>query len=94
MGPEPPEKDESESSGGSDNENILFAPDDLPSFPVAPKTNTFGMGYVGLDKNSQLLSTGRFTLFEPPEAVMNAKKSGIGMRGQVCLFLLCYIQIL
>ncbi|XP_059486482.1 G patch domain-containing protein 1 [Neocloeon triangulifer] len=82
MGPQREESEE-ESEEGSDLEEVTFAPDDLPSFPVAPKTNTFGMGYVGLDKNSQLFSSsGHFSLFEPPEAVMNAKKTGIGIKGQ------------
>jgi G patch domain-containing protein 1 len=84
MGPTQQEDEDSEEDDESENRNVLFAPDDLPTFPVAPKTNSFGMGYTGLNKNSQLLSsTGHFSLFEPPESLMNSKKTGIGIKGQV-----------
>lgn len=85
MGPAQQEDEDSEGDDESENRNLLFAPDDLPTFPVAPKTNSFGMGYTGLDKNSQLLSsTSHFSLFdEPPDLLMNSKKTGIGIKGQV-----------
>jgi G patch domain-containing protein 1 len=94
MGPTRQEDEDSEDDEESENRNVLFAPDDLPTFPVAPKTNSFGMGYTGLDKNSQLLSsTGHFSLFEAPDSLMNSKNTGIGIKGQVLTNAFIYCKI-
>ncbi|XP_065353099.1 G patch domain-containing protein 1 [Cloeon dipterum] len=63
---------EEEEEPEDDLEGVTFAPDDLTSLTVAPKTNTYGMGYVGLATP--------FSLFEPPKPVMNAAVGGV--RGQ------------
>ena len=66
-------------SDGEDTEDEdsaqLFAPDDVPTFIVKPKTNTFGLGYSGLlgHQDSSTVQRG-FVLFEPTLSLTDKKK--------------------
>jgi len=73
----------SEESGEDDSDDDstqLFAPDDLPTYVVQPKTNTFGLGYSGLSSYSSQPSkstntkSGGFVLFEPTLSLTDRKK--------------------
>lgn len=67
------------SSDGEDSEEEdstqLFAPDDVPTFIVKPKTNTFGLGYSGLlDREDSSTVQRGFVLFEPTLSLTDKKK--------------------
>ena len=68
----------SQTSDGEDSDedsSQLFAPDDVPTFIVRPKTNTFGLGYSGLLPREESSSTQRgFVLFEPTLSLTDKKK--------------------
>lgn len=65
-----------------EDSEILFAPDDIPSFVAKPKTNTFGLGYVGLNPLGALETKKRdFLLFEPTLAITDKKKK-LAISGQ------------
>lgn len=67
------------SSDGEETEDEdstqLFAPDDIPTFIVKPKTNTFGIGYSGLlDREDSSKTQRGFVLFEPTLSLTDKKK--------------------
>ena len=63
------------SDEGSDDDEHLFAPDDLPTFTVQPKDNCFGLGYSGLmPRGKSLASKSQFVLFEPTLSVTDKRK--------------------
>lgn len=70
--------EESEEEESDDDQ--LFAPDDLPTYIVHPKTNTFGLGYSGLSSYSSQAAkststkSGGFVLFEPTLSLTDRKK--------------------
>ncbi|CAB0000370.1 unnamed protein product, partial [Nesidiocoris tenuis] len=74
----------SEESGESDEDldvNLLFAPDDNEVMFSKPKSNTFGMGYSGLDRNPVL------SALDPSRAIQDTfrmvdKSKKLAIRGQ------------
>ena len=72
------EESESEEDSGQ-----LFAPDDIPTFTVQPKENTFGLGYSGLLPRASSASTSKshFVLFEPTLSLKDKNKK-LQIKGQ------------
>ena len=75
------EIDEGEEDESDEDSPQLFAPDDVPTFIVKPKTNTFGLGYSGLTpysshqtQASSSTKSGGFVLFEPTLSLTDRKK--------------------
>ena len=65
----------SDSDESDDDATQLFAPDDIPSFIVQPKENTFGLGYSGLvPRGKTALSQSPFVLFEPTLSLTDKRK--------------------
>ncbi|CAG0902601.1 unnamed protein product [Cyprideis torosa] len=86
------EEDADEDDGLSD---VTFAPEDTPTFLVNQKTNTFGLGYVGLGASQHSSGKVNPLLFDPNqgkqfiggklEAARSAAKGAVhrrGIRGQ------------
>ncbi|KAL1129275.1 hypothetical protein AAG570_013804 [Ranatra chinensis] len=73
---------DSESEGCLDL-SAMFAPDDCPLPPIAPKVDTFGMGYSGLDRRSVLGGddSQHVNLFAPPPPIRD-KKNKLSISGQ------------
>lgn len=70
-------KPSSDGESSSEDDEQLYAPDDVPAFVVKPKTNKFGMGYSGLIPQSSVVTTGPksgFVLFEPTLKLTDRKK--------------------
>nr|CAG4643013.1 EOG090X013U [Ilyocryptus agilis] len=67
-----------ETSDEDDEESEqLFAPDDVPTYVVQPKTNTFGLGYSGLmpmGTNTSSRGSAGFVLFEPTLSLTDRNK--------------------
>lgn len=72
------EEDDEDDEGSTDSESeITFAPDDYEPLVHAFKTNRFGLGYTGLNKNPILQQ--HVNLFAPFELLDKKNK-------KVCLF--------
>nr|CAG4641457.1 EOG090X013U [Eurycercus lamellatus] len=75
VGLPPGYKQQDTSDGESDDESDqLFAPDDVPTYVVQPKTNTFGLGYSGLMPRDKAPAKSGFVLFEPTLSLTDRKK--------------------
>ncbi|XP_063236605.1 G patch domain-containing protein 1 homolog [Bacillus rossius redtenbacheri] len=71
----------SDSSGDDDTcEKLTFAPGDYDPFLAHPKTDSFGIGYSGLDRRPVL--SGHVNLFDGPSLVMSEKSRKVSIRGQ------------
>lgn len=72
-------------SESSEEDEVLVAPDDIPTFTVRPKVDTFGLGYSGLAPrgNQTDPSTARspFVLFEPTLSLTDKRKK-LQIKGQ------------
>uniref|UniRef100_A0A0C9RM12 CG8833_1 protein n=1 Tax=Fopius arisanus TaxID=64838 RepID=A0A0C9RM12_9HYME len=66
-------------SSDEDHEGILFAPDDYEPFRLNPKSNTFGIGYSGLERTSVL---GHINLFDGPSLQLTEKNKKLSIKGQ------------
>ncbi|RZF48277.1 hypothetical protein LSTR_LSTR006244 [Laodelphax striatellus] len=63
---------ETTDSDEGDDTDITFAPDDYDPFLINPKSDSFGIGYKGLDRRPVL--SNHFSLFEPPVTVKEKSK--------------------
>jgi G patch domain-containing protein 1 len=72
-----------EGSESEEDSGHLFAPDDIPTFTVQPKENTFGLGYSGLLPRASSASTSKshFVLFEPTLSLKDKNKK-LQIKGQ------------
>ncbi|XP_046645658.1 G patch domain-containing protein 1 homolog [Daphnia pulicaria] len=71
------EQQKSDGESGDDSDEQLYAPDDVPSFVVKPKTNMFGLGYSGLmphHSTAAVAPKSGFVLFEPTLKLTDRKK--------------------
>lgn len=71
------EQQKSDGESGDDSDEQLYAPDDVPSFVVKPKTNMFGLGYTGLmphHTTAAVAPKSGFVLFEPTLKLTDRKK--------------------
>ena len=79
FGPSLPDNRNKDQQDSSEDEDVdpkykefRFAPDDIPDFVIRPKENNFGIGYSGLDRDSDVLGGsgfgGKFSGVSAPSA--------------------------